>query len=317
MIFFSILLRMHFSSQIFPDVTSIADRFKGLLLDAYGVFWGGNAKGLLPGSKEVLEKLIAMGKVVGILSNSTQLAAKEINKYQQHGLIQGQHFHFLVTSGEVTRWIFLQGQLPFESLKKRFWLLGQSHPNFASHEAIFQGTGYTETSNIDEADFIYISIPHINGQDQVDPELFRLDIEKIKSKNLPMVCANPDRFAQEGNPVTLVVRQGSLAKLYEEMGGLVFYIGKPEAKVYEFAMSKLQNYGLNHPGDILMVGDTPETDIRGARNFGLSSALVTETGIMGDRKAHRGLDLALQALPPQDIPDYLIQRFAHDICSSS
>jgi ribonucleotide monophosphatase NagD (HAD superfamily) len=197
-----------------PNVLSIIDQFKGLLLDAYGVFWGGNAVGLLPGSKEILEKLVATGKIVGILSNSSQLVAKEIHKYQQHGLLQGKHFHFLVTSGEVARRVFLQGQLPFATTKKRFWVLGQSHPKFASPEAIFQGTGYIETSNIDEADFIYISIPHIDGQDQIDPELFRPEIEKVKSKKLPMVCANPDRFAQEGSPVKMVVRQGSLANMY-------------------------------------------------------------------------------------------------------
>ena len=36
------------------------------------------------------------------------------------------------------------------------------------------------TSDIDEADFIYISIPHINGEDQENPELFREEIEKLR-----------------------------------------------------------------------------------------------------------------------------------------
>lgn len=296
------------STEIFPSVLPVADGHKGLLLDAYGVFWGGNAVGLLPGSKEILEKLVATGKIVGILSNSSQLAAKEIYKYQQHGLLQGKHFHFLVTSGEVARRVFLQGQLLFATTKKRFWVLGQSHPKFASHEAIFQGTGYIAISDIDEADFIYISIPHIDGQDQVDPEIFRPGIEKVKSKKLPMVCANPDRFAQEGIPVKMVVRQGSLANMYEEIGGQVFYIGKPEAKVYEIAMEHFQKQGM-HSQDILMVGDTPETDIRGARRFGIASALVTETGIMGER-SRNGLEKALKALPSHDIPDYLLARFA-------
>ena len=41
--------------------------FKGVLLDAYGVFWGGNDIGVLPGAKEVMEKLVSDGKIVGIL----------------------------------------------------------------------------------------------------------------------------------------------------------------------------------------------------------------------------------------------------------
>lgn len=65
---------------IYPDLLSISDKYQGILLDAYGVFWGGNAFGLLPGAKEVMQQLVAKGKIVGILSNSTQLAAKEIDK---------------------------------------------------------------------------------------------------------------------------------------------------------------------------------------------------------------------------------------------
>lgn len=298
------------TTKISTNILSIEGQFKGLLLDAYGVFWGGGGVGLFPGSKEVLEKMVAKGKVIGILSNSTQLAAKEIEKYERHGLVQRKHFHFLITSGEVTRSMFLQKTLPFTSLRNKFWVLGQPHPKYSSHQAIFQNTCYVETSNLDEADFIYISIPHIDGKDQLDPELFRPEIEKIRTKNLPMICANPDLLAHEGNPAKLVVRQGSLARIYEEMGGKVFYMGKPEVKGYEVSMANFQKYGLA-PRDILMVGDTPETDIRGARKFGISSALITETGIMGERL--RQYDNALQDLPPNDMPEYLIQRFADGV----
>lgn len=81
------------TNEIFPGVAQVSSRFTGILLDAYGVFWGGNDVGLLPGSKEIMEKLVSSGKIVGILSNSTQLASKEINKLNLHGLFQGKHFH--------------------------------------------------------------------------------------------------------------------------------------------------------------------------------------------------------------------------------
>src|SRR5580704_17412030 len=103
------------TSAIHPGLTPISDQFNGILLDAYGVFWGGNDIGLLPGSKEIMQKLVLKGKIVGILSNSTQLASKEINKLNAHGLVQGTHFHFFTTSGEVARDIFLNEKLPFET----------------------------------------------------------------------------------------------------------------------------------------------------------------------------------------------------------
>lgn len=292
----------------FPSVLHISDQFKGILLDAYGVFWGGNEFGLLPKSKDTMEKLVTAGKIVGILSNTTQLASKEINKLHLHGLIQGKHFHFLITSGEVARLIFLNQTLPFETPRKTFWLFGGIHPRFSSHEAIFKDTTYSETTDIDQADFIYISIPHINGEDQVDPEVFRQALEKIKSKNLPMICPNPDQFAHEGNPPRAVVRQGSIAKLYEELGGQVFYIGKPHDNVYSAAIKQFHKHQLFNPKDVLMVGDTPETDIKGANLSGMSSALTLQTGMMAERISKKGFDQAVKELAKDSTPNYFIER---------
>lgn len=297
--------------EVFPSLAGVYTGYKGILLDAYGVFWGGGAVGLLPGSKEMMERLILDGKIVGILSNSTQLAFKEIDKLNSHGLVQDKHFHFLITSGEVARYIFLNEKLPFETSTNKFWLFGGIHPRFASHEAIFKDTVYNETPNIDEADFIYVSIPHINGEDQIDPELFREEIERIKAKNLPMICPNPDEYAHEGNPPRAVVRQGSIAKLYEKMGGEVFYIGKPHNKAYSIAMEQFIQREISDPADILMVGDTTKTDIRGANLFGMPSALTIYTGNMADQISRKGLEEALKDLPEGDIPTHLIERFSH------
>lgn len=302
--------------EIYPSLTHLSHLFKGILLDAYGVYWGGNDFGLLPGSQEAMEMLVSNGKTVGILSNTTQLASKEIDKLARYGIVQGQHFHFLITSGEVARHIFLNEKLPFETPRNTYWLFGGAHPKFPSHEAIFQGTVYRATLDIHQADFIYISIPHINGEDQVDTAVFREEMEKIQSKNLPMICPNPDLFAHEGKPPKAVVRQGSIAKMYEAMGGHVFYIGKPHHKAYSAALEQFRQRGVLAPTEILMVGDTPETDIRGARQLGMPTALITQTGMMADRISHQGLEKALKQLPTHDTPNYLIARMADGIHSS-
>jgi len=295
--------------KIFPGIAPLTKYFEGFLLDAYGVFWGGNDFGLLPGSKEMMKKLVAQNKVVGILSNSTQLAAKEIHKLSAHGLIQGQHFHFLLTSGEVARHLFLNEKLPFATPNLQYYLFGGVYPKFASHTAIFQDTVYRETQNIEKADFIFISVPHLNGIDQTNPLVFRSEIEKLKTSNLPMICPNPDQFAHEGAPPKAVVRQGHIAMMYEEIGGKVIYIGKPHPKAYTMALDLFQKHNILYPQAIIMVGDTPETDIRGARKFGMPTALITKTGIMGDRIQHQGLENALKSIPAQDFPEYLIEKF--------
>ncbi len=299
--------------QIFPGITKVSEKFNGVLLDAYGVFWGGNDFGPIPGAKEIMEKLVSNGKVVGILSNSTQLAAKEITKLHLHGIVQNKHFHFLVTSGELARNIFLNEKLPFEIHTNKFWIFNGLHPKFSSHKAIFQDTVYIETQDIHEADFIYVAVPHVNGEDQTDPALFREAIKDLRKTNLPMVCPNPDHFAHEGNPPKAVVRQGSIASIYAEMGGQVFYIGKPHSKAFTIAMQNFRQLNITNCADVIMVGDTPETDIRGARGFGMSSALITQTGIMADRISRNGLKKAIQDLSPQDSPDFFIGRLIDDI----
>lgn len=296
-------------SQIFPSTLDIVEPFEGILLDAYGVFWGGNSCGLFPGSKDVMEKLVSAKKTVGILSNSTQLVVNETSKLQKHGLIQGRHYHFLITSGEIAKQIFTSEELPFKTPKKKFWLLGGIHPQFSSPLTLFEGSPYTESKDVSYADFIYISIPHINGEDQIDPNVFLEEVKKLRETNLPMVCANPDRFAHEGTPSRAVVRQGSIAKLYEDLGGQVVYIGKPYSTVYKIAMDFFEKKGVSKPEEILMIGDTPETDIRGANNFGIASALTTKTGIMADRIQHQRLEKDNFQLPLGDQPRFFIERF--------
>ena len=294
-------------NEIFPNLESIASPFAGILLDAYGVFWGGNGVGMLPGCKDTMQRLVASGKIVGILSNNTVQAEKEINKLKTHGLLQGEHFHFLITSGTVANRLLVAGELPFPTPNRTFFLTGTPHPTFNSHPAIFQNSHFEETSDLKKADFIFISVPHIDGKDQINPELFKAQVEVFKDYNLPMLCVNPDRFAHEGMPPQVVVRQGSIARMYEEQGGQVFYVGKPSGRMYSAAMESFQQFGISDPKTVLMVGDTPETDVQGAKDFGMPSALIMKTGMMSERVKHHGLEYALQTLTHKDSPEFFIE----------
>ncbi len=279
---------------------ALIERYDNFLLDAYGVFWESSETGMLPGAKQAMGHLVSLGKKVGILSNTTQLALKEKEKLARHGVQEGVHYHFLITSGEVTKELLSSGQLPFAVPRKKYWLFGVDHPRFSSHSTLFQGSGYSQTQNVDDADFIYIAIPHIDGADQEDAEGFLEKIRAVAAKGIPVLCSNPDRFAHEGLPPRLVVRQGTIAHLFQVQGAPVHFIGKPYPTVYEKALQQF----LVNPREILMIGDTPETDIRGARQMGMGSALVTETGIMKERIAGNA------RLPQEDQPDFAIRHLA-------
>ncbi|MCX6990075.1 MAG: TIGR01459 family HAD-type hydrolase [Chlamydiae bacterium] len=300
---------MHHTIKHHP-LLDMSQPFAGILLDAYGVFWAGNAAGAIPGAPEAMKALVASGKIVGILSNATRLAEVEIKKLDSHGIHLGEHFHFLITSGEIARQTALSNSLPFSPSTNKYFVLGGPYPDCGIHAEIFAGSPFSETTDLSHAGFIYASTPQIQGEDQTDPKVFEPHVQSCLSSNLPMLCANPDLFAHEGYPPKAVVRQGSLARRYEELGGPVHYIGKPYSPAFAKAMQEFAKYSIHNPSDILMIGDTPETDVRGARLFGMSSALITQTGIMADRLEALHPTESVSALLSDDHPHFFLERLS-------
>jgi len=289
----------------FLSLEELSNRYDAFLLDAYGVFWGSSEVGVFLGAADAMAYLVNQGKYVGILSNSTLPAVKEKEKLRKHGLYEGIHYHFLLTSGEVAKDLFLCESLPFSTPRNTYWLFGSIHPHFGSHRQIFEGTKYQEVDNLKDADFIYISIPHIDGVDQEDPEIFRSMVQSVR-QDLPILSVNPDRFAMEGSPPRPVVRQGSIAQMFVEQQADVYLVGKPSRIIYEAA---LQYFPVDIPKEkILMIGDTPETDIRGAHGVGLDAALVTKTGVMANLLEKEGEAAVIHQLPLDDRPDFLLER---------
>ena len=87
--------------------------------------------------------------------------------------------------------------------------------------------------------------------------------------HLPMICANPDLQVIRGG--VRVLCAGSLALRYQELGGDVRSLGKPDPAIYQ---PVLQSLGLP-VGRVLAVGDALHTDIAGAagcRHRGLLGA---------------------------------------------
>lgn len=302
-------MKPFFSSYCSLEAALAAHSYKGLLLDAYGVFWAGNEKGAFPGAVQTMQRLFAAGLIIGIMSNSTQLAQKEQAKYAAAGFLQGKHYHFLITSGDLAKKMFSSNQAPFPTPRKKYCLFCLPHPKYSSPSVLFEESPFSETEDPFQADFIYINCPHIGGQDQESVQVFRPMVERFLPSNRPMLCANPDRFAHEGSPSRIVVRQGSIAALYEEMGGKVVFMGKPFPQIYAYGFDQIQSISRVAKEDILMVGDTPETDIRGALASGIPSALITHTGIMGDRIQKQSSETIVTLLK-EECPSILIERFA-------
>ena len=93
--------------------------------------------------------------------------------------------------------------------------------------------------------------------------------------HLPMICANPDMQVIRGG--LRVLCAGSLALRYQELGGDVRSLGKPDPAIYQ---PVLQSLGLP-VGRVLAVGDALHTDIAGAEGIDVAACWVL-SGIHGE-----------------------------------
>jgi HAD superfamily hydrolase (TIGR01459 family) len=84
--------------------------------------------------------------------------------------------------------------------------------------------------------------------------------------NKKMICTNPDLIVDRGEKREYCA--GSVAKIFEELGGRVEYFGKPYANVYSQSI-KIENKR------VLCVGDNLNTDIKGANMQNFSSLLIS------------------------------------------
>jgi len=105
------------------------------------------------------------------------------------------------------------------------------------------------------------------------PEDYRTYLTAAKTRDLPMLCVNPDKTVILGERT--IYCAGALARLYEDLGGEVQYFGKPYAPIYDLAQKRLATVTGNEKSRILAIGDGIETDVAGATANGLDALFVT------------------------------------------
>jgi HAD superfamily hydrolase (TIGR01459 family) len=93
---------------------------------------------------------------------------------------------------------------------------------------------------------------------------------------MPLVCANPDLVVDVGG--VLFPCAGAVAKLYEGMGGMVHWAGKPYPAAYEAALASAveQRSSRVDRRRVLAIGDALATDLAGAVAFGLDFLFIAQ-----------------------------------------
>lgn len=278
------------------SLLDIAPETDAFFIDIFGVLWDG--KGYFPNALPIMENLERTGKKIYILSNSTTVSEHLKEKHHTLGMKQGIHYTKIIPSADV-----LKDKMEKENFldtvvgkNGKFAIIGR--PN----DRLFEKVLNRYTPDLDEATAVYFgSLEVIPGEDLETLDPFLPDAEKALKKGLPAICANPDHFAFRGD--TKHVVQGLLGKWYEDRGGKVYWFGKPYPEIYEYTLKLSKTL----PEKTVMVGDTIRTDIKGAKECGLKTVLITGTGITHDL-LQNGETLDEIAVREGAFPDYLLKE---------
>ncbi len=246
---------------ILNGVAALADSYDGYILDLWGVLHDGERP--YPGALECLERLLAAGKRVCLLSNAPRRLGPVVGILAGMG-IGRDRYHHLMTSGEAAFEALLNRSCAWHAGLGRACLhLGPEHDRH-----LFEGLpGVERVEDPALADFVLNTGPSCYD---APPEDYGPVLEACARRGLPMVCANPDLEVMVGERV--VECAGTLARRYAALGGEVRYHGKPHAPVYRRCFDLL---GIEDRRRIVAIGDTLHTDIAGAAAAGIDSVLVT------------------------------------------
>jgi HAD superfamily hydrolase (TIGR01459 family) len=122
-------------------------------------------------------------------------------------------------------------------------------------------------------------------------------LDTMRARDLEMICANPDKVVRAGD--RLIYCAGALAERYAIKGGRVVMAGKPYAPIFDLAIADAAKIAGRDfvKSEILMIGDGPETDIKGAADYGLDCLLITGGIMQGENAGSEGVTRTRRAVP--------------------
>ena len=240
------------------NISRIIDNYDTIVLGMSGVISEG--AGILPDAKNALQKFKTAGKKIILLTNSA-MRVEDIVKMLQENNIPLNTFANIVSAGEIIHYMFKLRKGNFATIGNTYFNLGNSNDN-----VIFSGLEYEAVDKLGQADFLFMGStahPH----DTIDK--YMQIMEFAASMNVPLVCVGNDTSGFINGEICIAA--GAVAEQYAALGGQIITIGKPESRIFEYALE-----GIGEKEKTLLIGDSITTDIRGANLYGIESILISK-----------------------------------------
>ena len=177
---------------------------------------------------------------------------------------------------EIRDHVFTSGEAALNYLKKNFSNKIFFHVGPPRDFDLFKDFKKNKSEKIENCSYILCTglFDDHNKDLKYYKNLFEKNLEK------EMICTNPDLIVDRGNKRELCA--GSVAMVFEKMGGKVIYFGKPYPEVYNQSID-------NKNKKTLSIGDNLNTDIKGANLLNFDS-LIISNGIHKDEIKEKGIE---------------------------
>ena len=163
---------------------------------------------------------------------------------------------------EIRDHVFTSGEAALNYLRKHFLDKTFFHVGPPRDFDLFTDFKKNKSENIENSD--YILCTGLFDNHDKDLKYYKSLFENNLKKK--MICTNPDLIVDRGSNRELCA--GSVAMVFEKMGGEVVYFGKPYPEVYNQSFD-------NKNKKILSIGDNLNTDIKGANLLNFDSLLIS------------------------------------------
>jgi len=248
------------------DFKTIIDQYKVIFFDAFGVIK--NYKGLVPGMDETFAYLKATQKEYYIVTNDASRSPQQLAaSFKKLGLkmITPER---IISSGMLAK--------EYLDLKVNDGIVAYLGTSNSAHYIDNSGLHTLPVSAIDES-----NIDQVNALVFLDDEGFDWfrDLNKtvniLRRRNIPTIVANTD-YAYPLNMHDVNIAIGGIASMIHQIVGKRFInFGKPDSLMLTFAYDQVRKINPTiTKKEILMIGDTLQTDILGGNKFGLDTMLV-------------------------------------------
>jgi len=244
-----------------PTIASIAHLAADTdvwFLDIWGVLHNGVEP--YPGTVAACRRFRAEGGTVILVSNAPRPAESVVAQLNRIG-VDVAAYDSVVTSGDVSV------ALVEAARDQRIFHIGPERDR-----ALFAGLPHPPSAGAPDCDVAVCT--GLYDDEAETPANYEHTLRALRSRDVPMICANPDQKVERGGRI--IYCAGAIATAYEALGGLVSYAGKPYLPIYDMALQSASDArrGKVEKTGVLAIGDGVATDIEGAGRFGIRSVYV-------------------------------------------